>query len=183
MTSLERVVFARISLIRMTLLRSRTILSSSAIRASSSSLSTPRNSRASTPTRPTSSSWRRRARNNRQGREFNHQAAPGISELAVDDSTVVDAVLAGDEAVPLHALDDAAGSRKSNAEPFGDATHRRGAVLAEEEEEPHLAEGQLLLGPVGDLSTVNFPLAADGVQQLLDLELVLRYFAHRRIVS
>ena len=94
----------------------------------------------------------------------------------------VEAMLACHEPVALNPIYGPAGRRQPDAEPLRHPAHRRRAVLAQEVEQAHLAKGQLLSYPFGNLRALVIPKAAECLDGSLYLELAGRYFAHSRIV-
>src|ERR1035437_1981082 len=111
------------------------------------------------------------------------QAAAGVGQFAIHHASVIQAMPAHDQAVTLDAIHDTAGSWEPNLEPLGDPAHGRGALLAEQEQAPHLAEREFLSDPFRDVVGILFPKVREGFNDALNPELPLRCFAHGRIVS
>ena len=105
---------------------------------------------------------------------FIDQTLAVVGQPTLDNSPVVQAMLPCHEAVPLNPLNRAACRRQSHSEPLRNPAHWRGSVLGKKEEQPQLAEGELLSYPLRNVRSVRLPEAAERVNEALELELLDR---------
>jgi hypothetical protein len=74
---------------------------------------------------------------------------PSFGQGAFHYPAIVEAVAALHKSMPLYAFHAATCGGQTHAQPFGDSAHRRRTVLAQQEQESHLAEGEFLVHPIG----------------------------------
>jgi hypothetical protein len=72
-----------------------------------------------------------------------------LTDPAIDDPPVVEAVASRGEAAPFEAIDQLGGGGIGDTQHIGPRADRQGTGLIEREEKPQLTEREVVVGPVG----------------------------------